>query len=694
MLVSLKSHIIFTNHNIFLMSDINKTEAVEGNEEINSNQISETLSENPEAPHVVLDNSETVNASTTPDDDIKEEIPNNDVDNVTAVEKPVIELKNNEEDDVINEIAVSNAEDAEDEGNKDRHNIEVKAYDTMSLEALVNELEKLLEKEKVQAIKSNVDAINTEFKTKIQALIDEKKEDFIAEGGSEIDFYYTSPVQKRFKDAYKNYRQKVNNHYKSLEQNLKQNLANKLEIIEELKGLINVEENIDTTYKNFKDLQQRWRNTGPIPRDKYNNAWNSYHHHVEIFYDFLNINRELRDLDFKHNLERKLLIIERAEELAKDDDAMRAFRELQELHKMWKEELGPVPKEHREIIWDRFKVATKTINDKRQIYYKGVDQIHEKNLEVKLEIISRIEKIAEKETNSHNALQQNIKTIEQLREAFFSAGKVPIKVNEDTWAKFKSGVRLFNKKKNAFYKDLKKEQFDNLRLKLDLIKIAEDQKESDDFETTTPLMKKIQGDWKKIGHVPRKDSDKIWKRFKAACNAYFDRIHAHKNAANEEQVEAYNKKTEFLKSLENLEISTDKDKGVEAIKEQIKQWQTLGRVPNDKRYIDGKFQKAIDDLLTNLNIDKTEAEMIKYENKLENLNDTDDKRNLDNERVFIHKKMDEVKKEIIQLENNLQFFKNVKDDNPLVKEVHNNIAKHKESLDLYKAKLQIIKKLY
>jgi len=227
-----------------------------------------------------------------------------------------------------------------------------------------------------------------------------------------------------------------------------------------------------------------------------------------------------------------------------------------------------------------------------------------------------------------------------------------------------------------------------------LIKIAEDNKDSEDFENMTPLMKKIQGDWKKIGHVPRKDSDKIWKRFKSACNDYFDRIHAKKNAASEEQVEAYNKKNEFLKSLKNLELPEDKEAGVTAIKNQIKQWQTLGRVPSDKRYIDGKFQKAIDGLLVALKLDKTEAELIKYENKLDNLHNPDDTRNLDNERIFIRKKVDEIKGQINQLENNLQFFTNVDDDNPLVKEVHNNIKKHKEDLDLLKAKLRKIKDLY
>ena len=613
----------------------------------------------------------------------------------TTAVNPETSKAESEHDEVLNEIEESNAEDAEDEGNKDRHTIEVKEYDSMSLEGLAIELEKLVRSEKVQAIKTHVDGINAEFKKQFQALVEEKKEDFLNDGGNEIDFYFTSPIEKRYKAAYREYRNKISDHYKSLEKNLKQNLADKLEIIEELKGLINVEENINTTYKHFKELQERWRTTGPIPRDKYNNAWNSYHHHVEIFYDFLHLNRDLRDLDFKHNLEKKLLIIERAEELAQDDNVMRSFRELQELHKMWKEELGPVGKEHREEIWDRFKSATKIINDKRQVYYKEIDKVYEKNLETKLEIISNIELVAQQPAGSHSEWQKRIKIIEDLRNQFFNAGKVPLKVNEDTWAKFKDAVRTFNRNKNAYYKDLKKEQYTNLQKKLELIKIAEDNKDSEDTAVTTPLMKKIQGDWKKIGHVPRKDSDKIWKQFKAACNHYFDKIHAKRNAVSQEHVDAFNKKVELLDTLKAVKPSDDKEKDIEAIKEQIKVWKTLGRVPNDKRYIDDKFQKTIDDLLSNLKMDKTEIEMIKYENKLDSLTSSDgDTRNLDNERLFIRKKMDEVKAQINQLENNLQFFTNVDENNPLVKDVHNNIKGHKDALIIWKEKLRKIKERY
>ncbi len=665
------------------MSDINNLPKAEGEEEVNKK---ETISNNVSEEQKLVESNETQPGEESPE--VTQEAATNTEESDAPKNSDI-----NKDDEVLNEIEDSNAEDAEDEGNKDRHRIEVKAYDTMSLEALAIELEKLVKNEKVQAIKSHVDSINSEFKEKFQALLDEKKEEFLNDGGNEIDFYYASPVQKRYKEAYHEYRKKLNEHYQNLEQNLKQNLADKLEIIEELKGLINVEENINTTYKHFKELQERWRNTGPIPRDKYNNAWNSYHHHVEMFYDFLHLNRDLRDLDFKHNLEKKLLIIERAEELAQDDNVMRAFRELQELHKMWKEELGPVDKEHRDDIWEKFKAATKIINDKRQLYYQEIDKVYEKNLETKLEIIASIEAVNAQEVKTHSAWQKKIKEVEALRELFFNTGKVPIKVNESTWSKFKETVRIFNRKKNAFYKELKKDQYTNLQKKLDLIKIAEDNKDNDDFEVTTSLMKKIQSDWKKIGHVPRRDSDKIWKRFKAACNHYFDKLHATRNAANKETLEAFNKKAALLETLKDFKPSEDKAKDIESIKEYINNWKDLGRVPNDKRYIEGKFNKAIDEILTSLKMSKNEIEMIKFENKLDSIV-SDDHKDLDNERYFIRKKIDEVKSQINQLENNLQFFTNVEDDNPVVKEVKNNIKAHKENLKLWKSKLSKIKELY
>lgn len=595
----------------------------------------------------------------------------------------------------VDEIEASNAEDAEDESNAERHEVEEKDYHAMTLDQLVTEFNRLLNHHKIQTISKHVNQIKAEFNSKFSILLDEKKEEFVNEGGNEIDFFYTDDTKKLFNQLYKEYRQSISSYYKEREQNLKQNLENRLGIIEEIKGLLNVEENINTTYKHFKELQEKWRIAGPIPRDKYNNAWNSYHHHVERFYDFLHLNNDLRDMDFKHNYEQKLKIIERAEELAKDENINRSFRELQVLHKLWKEELGPVAKEHREEIWERFSSATKTIHDKRQAYYTDLDKAYEKNLEKKEVIIANIQTVAEDKVNSHGAWQKKIREIEALRESFFNAGKVPLKVNEATWAKFKDAVRNFNRSKNQFYKDLKKEQYENLQKKKELIKIAEENKESEDFAVVTPLMKKIQNDWKKIGHVPRRDSDKVWKQFKNACNHYFDRMHSQRKAENQHLYDAFDKKVKLLEGIKNLELKGDNKESIETLKSKISEWKTIGHVPQNKRYIDGKFYKAIDEAFAKLKMDKAKLEMVKFESKLENLaNNDNDTRLLDNEQNFIRKRIGEVQSEITQLENNLQFFSNVDESNPLVKDVIKNIDRHKKELDTWKAKLTKIKGMY
>ncbi|MBN4070649.1 DUF349 domain-containing protein [Olleya sp. AH-315-F22] len=604
------------------------------------------------------------------------------------------ETQSKEEDEALTEVETENAKEAEDEDKNKHPIIEEKDYHTMSMDDLVDELEKLVDNEKIQTIKSQVDSIKSEFSAKFGALLAKKKAEFIAEGGNTIDFYFDSPLKKRFNSIFTTYRDKHHAHYKNLEKSFKENLENRLEIIEEIKGLINVEENINTTYKHFKALQENWRNVGSIPRDKYNNVWNNYHHHVEIFYDFLHLNRDLRDLDFKHNLEQKLKLIARAEELAQYDDSNSAFRELQVLHKIWKEELGPVDKEQREQIWEQFSAATKAIHEKRQAHFGELDKVYEKNLEKKHDIIAQINAVTKDDTNNHSIWQKRIKSIEDLRNQFFNAGKVPIKLNEATWAKFKTSVKEFNHKKNAFYKGLKKDQYKNLQKKLELIKIADENKDNTDFEVTTPLMKKIQNDWKNIGHVPRKDSDKIWKQFKNACNHYFNKFHDVQNESNKEEIEALDKKNALLEKLKTIEIKDDVKTNLALIKDYIAEWKSLGRVPYNKRFINGKFNKAIDGLFNKLDISKAETELLKYDNKLESLANTDDKRLLDNEHNFLRKKIDDIKAEIIQLENNLQFFSNVKDDNPLVKDVHKNIEKHKTALTTWESKLRKIKKFY
>lgn len=207
-------------------------------------------------------------------------------------------------------------------------------------------------------------------------------------------------------------------------------------------------------------------------------------------------------------------------------------------------------------------------------------------------------------------------------------------------------------------------------------------------------MKKIQSDWKKIGHVPRKDSDKIWKEFKTACNAYFDKLHAERNEANKELMAAFEKKSNLLAEVKTLELSGKSDADIKTIKEKIASWKAIGHVPQNKRFIDGKFNKAIDALFGKLDMDKAKLEMIKFENKLETLSQPNDTRLLDNEQNFIRKKIGEIKSEINQLENNMQFFSNVDENNPLVRDVIKNIEKHKQGLVVWQEKLKKVKSMY
>ena len=564
-------------------------------------------------------------------------------------------------------------------------------FESFSLDDLVIHFESLLEKENSQNVRDDINLIKNSFNNVFANLIAEKKEKFLAEGGIAIDFNFKSPVKKKFNDLSKVFRERQKSFQKDRSKQLQQNLEIRLQIIEEIKGLINAESDINSSYRTFKNLQERWRSTGQIPSTENNNTWNNYRHHVEIFYGFLHLNRDLRDLDHKHNLEQKQKIIKSTEELATETNLNRAFRELQALHKIWKEELGPVAKEYKDELWDRFSAATKVINDKRHDYYGQLEESYKENLIVKNNIIGEIKALLEKPTLAHKDWQIKIKKIEILRNSFFKAGKVPSKENEKTWTAFKSAVRTFNKNKNTYYKTLKKEQSENYLKKLELVEIAEQNKDSLDIQTTLVLMKDIQNRWKKIGHVPRKDSDKLWKRFKGACNLFFDRYHAQKNNGSEAEIKSFEQKSSLLNELTSFTPSDNKDANLKILNQISIDWNKIGNVAQNKRFIDGSFYKTLDKFYSEIGLDKEELNNLKYNLKLEII--SKDSRLLNNEVIFVRKKIDEIKSEINQLENNLQFFSNVDDDNPLVKEVHKNIFKQKAALKDWEIKYSKIKKL-
>ncbi len=615
-----------------------------------------------------------------------------------ADETPIIETSSKY---AMEAIATANAAEREDETLKERHTIEMLDYDTMSMEDLIIELEKLTAVEKVMSVKDHVDGVKNAFLQKYYHFIDEKKHAFETEkleSGSESneDFHYNFPLKTKFDQLYTNYRDRKNAHFKGLENNLKTNLETRNGLVEELKNLLHSQENIGSTLKPFNDIRDRWKNAGPIPKDKYNHVWNTYHFYVDQFYDILHLDREARDIDFKHNLVQKLNIIARCEELVLMPDVNKAFRELQDLHKIWKEDIGPVSREHREDIWNKFSDFTKQMHDKRELIFEKLRGTETENLENKNLIIAELTLLSTQKVDSHNLWTAQVAKVEALRETFFGIGKVPNEVNEDTWAKFKVAVKDFNVLKNSFYKDIKKDQNDNLHKKQALVTKARELQESTDFGATTPIMKQIQEEWKTIGHVPRSVSDKLWKQFREACNHYFEKLKEQKNEENVEEVEAFEKKKTYMETMREFEMSGDHKTDLDAIKLHIETWKTFGRVPAQRRHIEGKFNKILDGLFEKLSLSKKDTEMMRFSNRMEQFSDNNDTRKLENEKVFLMRKIEEVQSEIFQLENNIQFFtntKNAKKENSIVLEVRKNIEKHREELVVLREKLKQLRSI-
>ena len=573
------------------------------------------------------------------------------------------------------------------EQEKPNKEVEAIAYDTLTLEELTVALENLIHTQKIQHIKSYVEAIKSAFNLKFGALLAEKKSVFLAEGGNTIDFQYSSPIKSKYNKLLSDYKKQKEIYYSNLEKQLKDNLEKRVQVIEDLKVLI---ENADTStmYKHFRDLQNSWRLIGPVPKTKYNDTWKIYHHHVERFYDLLHLSNDFRDLDFKNNLEEKLKLIEKAEFLAEMQDVNAAFKELQGLHKTWKEDIGPVAREMRDDVWNKFSAATKIIHDKRHDHFKSMKSQYVVIIEAKMLVIDEILSYDSSKNKTHNDWQKSIKDIDALRKKYFDAGKLPYSKSESIWKKFKEATKKFNREKNNFYKQEKNTQQNNLKAKLDLIKLAESLKDSEDWETTTNTFKKIQSDWKKIGHVPRKFSDDIWKKFKISCNYYFYRYHNQKNALSDEQKEIIAKKIAFVEGL-NAKDFTTKD----TLTNLMNNWNQLGSTPRGSKAVDIQFNKFIDTVLSKLSLDKSEIVLLKFKNIINGYLANNDNRKLDSELVFVRKKIDESIREIQQLENNLSFFSNASDDNPMVKNVHKNLNTYKNGLKVWKDKLAYIRSL-
>ena len=563
---------------------------------------------------------------------------------------------------------------------------EEESYDDLNLEQLLKTLDKKVSSGKAQHHKREVEALSKQIEPKLSQIFEKKKEDFINAGGEREDFDAKIPEKTNYDDLIRRYKSEKARYYQELEKSFQNNLVIRKNLIEELKGLIGIDQPISDTYKEFKDLQARWRESGHVPRADANNIWKTYHHHVGIFYDFLHLNRDFRELDFKYNYEEKLKIIEQAEALGKMDNIQKAFRNLQELHKRWKDELGPIAKEHGETLWERFSEATKVIHEKRQFFQKNQTDIYKANYEKKKTIIEQMEQLTEVEIKTHNEMQKMIRDMESLRTSFFECGHVSRSNNAEIWAMFKGVMRLFGRKRNAFYKSLKRDYSENFKQRMELVKQAEAFLHAEDFAATTPKVIALQRKWKEMGPVSRKQNDKAWKLFRKACNDYFALLDDRKNKLSEGEQQAFEEKDKLLKKLQSEE-GLDRT----SIDQLIEEWTKIGSVGQKTNQINSEFVATIENALKKLGEDKESIASFKYQLKLKLMGDRTEL--IQKEKSQIKQRLDKAKQEYIQLETNMEFFSKSSSENPLVSKVMKDLEKQKKTIDGLQQKLNAFKRV-
>jgi len=580
------------------------------------------------------------------------------------------------------EVEVKPAQTSQEEEEKVEKKVEAAFtinLDELALEEYPAVMDKILKSDQWMKLGTQVREIQASFEKKFQKEVQEKKETFIAEGGNEIDFYFAPEYKKNFSFALREYKNKKGQHFKEIEANQKANLNRKKEIIEEIKQLIDQREHNSTSYKQFKNLQEAFHATGQVPRAESNNIWQTYKFHVERFYDFLHLNRDLREADFKHNYTEKLKIIERAEELAKQTDVIASMRELNNLHRLWKNDLGPVAHEHREDLWNRFQAATKAIHHLKNEYNKNIDSIQEDNLAIKNGVLNEIKELLENKPENHNAWQNAIKKVNSLKEKFHAVGRVPKNENKRLWNSFRELSRQFNQEKNHFYKQQKTEEkafVDAKRALIDEVKAILD---DPNYRDHINRMKAIQNDWKKTGRISRRLSNKLWEEFKALTNLYFDRIKNKVEALSAEDQAKLASQTNFVEQVLKTEAPTTPKKLETFINEQVEQWQGLN--PEASSPAQRKLMQHLVGLWDASSLSAKEKASQKFATQLSLIKN--DAEALNKEHASQKKKIDEIATELIQLQNNLQFFSNSSSDNPVVVEVNNKIellSNQKEAL--------------
>lgn len=565
-------------------------------------------------------------------------------------------------------------------------------YSLLSNSDLVKVLSELVNGQNVNEIFREVEEIKTQFYKKLKAEIQEKQKKFIASGGLEADF---SPGinedELNLKDLLKKYRDIKFQLSQVHESEKIENLKRKFEIIEKIKGLVHNDESLNKTFNDFRDLQKDWYNIGMVPQKDLKSMWENFHYHVEKFYDYVKINKELRDLDLKKNLEAKVSLCEKAEELDLGANIVNAFHDLQKMHDQWRE-IGPVPKEQRTQIWDRFKEATSKINKKHHHYYQDLKDQQKKNLNSKTLLCEKVEEIAGEKGAEHISWVKKTKEILELQKVWKTIGFAPKKDNNKIYARFRSACDTFFENKRKFYSESMDNQMDNLKKKNKLCEIAEGVMNSENWKSTTDELIQLQKEWKTIGPVPRKQSDEVWKRFRSACDNFFNKkAESHsKSEANYEN--NLKEKEKLINEIEAFEPVDDQKSNLKKLNELQKRWTEIGFVPiKKKEEISQKYRTAINSQFDKLDLDEHKKSMLKFKNKLENLVQkprSDIKLRFEREKMM--SRLQQLKSDISVWENNIGFFANTKKADAMVSEFAKKIQSAHDNIKLLEDKISIL----
>ncbi|MCD4788481.1 MAG: DUF349 domain-containing protein, partial [Bacteroidales bacterium] len=613
---------------------------------------------------------------------------------IQAIDKNVesSEEKKTETDDASKELTEINNGDGEHEEPEAEQEETVEDYKTFSREELVNVLEEIVKEGEINAIKKKVALIKVAFLNINKEEQQKKYDEFVAGGGDKNKFDTTEDnIEKKFNEAFAIYKAKRQRFLEEQDKIKLQNLETKKIILEELKALIDSEETLKNTYDQFKSLQERWKEIGMVPKNELNNLWQSYHFYVEKFFDKVKINKELRDLDLKKNLEAKIELCEKVEELLLETSILKSFKQLQQYHQQWKE-TGPVPQDKKDEIWERFKSTTDKINQRRREHYAKFQEEQNDNLLAKTALCEKAEEILQKEFTTVKEWQDNTYKITELLKVWKTIGSAPRKHNDEIWERFKTSLDTFFSGKKEYFQKIKEEQLNNYNLKLDLCVQAEALKTSTDWRNTTQDLINLQKEWKGIGPVPRKHSDKIWKRFRAACDEFFNNKSDY--FANIEKHEADNLKLkeELIKKVEEYKFGEDKNEIFDVLKGFQREWTDIGHVPiKDKGKVQNEFRNAVNKRLDKLKISKTEIQTINYKQRIEGMKDSPNTgKIMNNEKYFLAGKRKKLEEEIKLWENNIGFLAKSKKASLLKEEFEKKINKAKGDLEVLTAKLKLL----